>query len=1304
MFPAMFSALRCSLLLLAVVALQVPVPVWGQVPADQAARMTLDSAQRAFNEKNYPFAIARFREFLAKFGGHRDVPLARYGLGLALLESNERDYAKAADELAQVAGDRNFAEQPRALYYLGTARRGQGLQALQQAQAKPAEANALRDQARQRFEDAARQFALAAEAFSERAKTAKDDKTLADWQLRSRCDQAEMLLRLKRPKEARAALALLDGPDGKAWLANPFAPQAMYLAGFADFLLGNDAAAGKLLSREVVLKDEIFGSHATYLVARLHHRHPTGNERDDARLRYQAVLSGYEEAKKKAVELLRQPLPPETKERLERLVKSPPDHVLRASFYLGCMLYEDGRFPEAQEQLAAFIKGHPDSPLAAEASLRIGFCQVQTGAWDAAIKTLQPLEKHPLLGDQATFWIGKALAGKVDPTKGEKYDAALDAITRAADRAGDAKKALRGEMLLEKARLLQKANRHREAADTYGYVVSQNYLPERNAEVTLERATALQLAGEWAESDRLLSEFATRFKDSPLLPVALFRRGENSVFLAQRYAREANPAERAKAKPQYEEAIKRYTELVTNYPEAAQVGLARQGIGVAYYLLGDLEKAQKAFEAIAPADRTNDLLTVNYQLADIYLRQLPTQAEDAVAAGRMEEKLKNAAELLEAFVTAAPEHPSTPDALLKLGYCRQRQAALLANRDEQRKLYAEARTIYERISAKYPKSEAVAPALLERAKVLAAMGDPNGAINELRRFTADPLKNTSTAPVALLAMATLQRAQNRPADAVATLEEARKVHEAGLSANPATKNFVATLRFHQAAALREAGKLAEARDLFDGVSREFEALPEGWDAALRAGQSLKELGEKRLAEARKQLSNPGLNPEQRAAAEKALAQALNEIRAAVDYWSNRESDLRKRKVEGEEATRALSLARSKLLYEAAWGWRALADHEIETARAKLQQERWQKRRDDLSKGLAPGQPPPQVALPNIPLREVPLQPAEKAARQMYETIINSFADLNIQLDARLELAELLAQRDEHPAAIKRLQEALEGDREPSPELLEKIKLRLAACQLDQASRAQLAAEAVLAHPGTKPEARTQAQAELQKARQTLEAALEQVQAVSSNEKSKHWQQAVYREAECLLQLGKTDEAVKLLARFRDDGKFHNLPGLTDRALLRLGAALAQLKQWEPSRAAYQTLLERHGSSPWVHEARYGQAWALQNLGRLDEAINLYNQVTSAVTSELAARAQLNIGLCRLAQKRPADAATALLVVPFTYDYPQWSALALLEAARALHEAKQTPQAIALLKRLLRDYPTTPAAEAARQRLTEWGEV
>jgi TolA-binding protein len=83
---------------------------------------------------------------------------------------------------------------------------------------------------------------------------------------------------------------------------------------------------------------------------------------------------------------------------------------------------------------------------------------------------------------------------------------------------------------------------------------------------------------------------------------------------------------------------------------------------------------------------------------------------------------------------------------------------------------------------------------------------------------------------------------------------------------------------------------------------------------------------------------------------------------------------------------------------------------------------------------------------------------------------------------------------------------------------------------------------------------------------------------------------------------------------------------------------------------------------------------------------------------LAAKAQLQIGLCRLEQKRYPEATTALLVVPFTYDYPELSAVALCEAARTLGEQKQHDQASRLLQRVIRDHPESKWAQVAKERL------
>ncbi len=100
-------------------------------------------------------------------------------------------------------------------------------------------------------------------------------------------------------------------------------------------------------------------------------------------------------------------------------------------------------------------------------------------------------------------------------------------------------------------------------------------------------------------------------------------------------------------------------------------------------------------------------------------------------------------------------------------------------------------------------------------------------------------------------------------------------------------------------------------------------------------------------------------------------------------------------------------------------------------------------------------------MPDVPLKMVPLQPAEMEARKHYQTLIEAFPDLSLNADARFELAELLGERGEHDAAIKLLRDAL--DKEPSAELTDKIRLCLGDCLLRKGdAKAALAQFAPLA--------------------------------------------------------------------------------------------------------------------------------------------------------------------------------------------------------------------------------------------------
>src|SRR5581483_10396392 len=276
----------------------------------------------------------------------------------------------------------------------------------------------------------------------------------------------------------------------------------------------------------------------------------------------------------------------------------------------------------------------------------------------------------------------------------------------------------------------------------------------------------------------------------------------------------------------------------------------------------------------------------------------------------------------------------------------------------------------------------------------------------------------------------------------------------------------------------------------------------------------------------------------------------------------------------------------------------------------------------------------------------------------YQAMIATAPDLPLALEARFELAELLAQRDHFDPALQLLNEAL--DKEPGPEATDRIRLRL----------------------GT-----------LHAAKGNSKGALAQYDVVAQNPKSALYPQAVYRAGEALLAAKDYEQAAKRLALFYSQPPLQNVAGLSDRALLRLGHAHAFLKNWEESRKAHARVLGTFPSSPWVDEARYGLGLALFQLRQYDPAVVAFTQVTTRTASELGAKAQLQIGLCRLEQKKYQEAATALLVVPFTYDYPDLSAAALLEAARAFQELKQPAQATKLLERVMQDYANTPWAEA-----------
>src|SRR5262245_218166 len=152
----------------------------------------------------------------------------------------------------------------------------------------------------------------------------------------ARCQHADALLRTGKPAEAQAAAApFVKDP---ALAKSRHRGLGLYYHGFASFLLKDSRTAARSLGLLAPFNDPAFATHARYLLGRIHHQ---DDERAQALLQYDAAVAEY------------------AKQKRAGLIKEPPDHIARATFYLALLLYEDGRFADAAVRLTSFVQQFP---------------------------------------------------------------------------------------------------------------------------------------------------------------------------------------------------------------------------------------------------------------------------------------------------------------------------------------------------------------------------------------------------------------------------------------------------------------------------------------------------------------------------------------------------------------------------------------------------------------------------------------------------------------------------------------------------------------------------------------------------------------------------------------------------------------------------------------------------------------------------------------------------------------------------------------------------------------------------------
>ncbi|MDB5322773.1 MAG: hypothetical protein JWN40_4404 [Phycisphaerales bacterium] len=1218
---------------------------------DRKAAALLNDAKQAYEQKNFGTSVSKYREFISQFPKRPEVTAAHYGLAMALADMPDRDWNGLITELQTVLASPDLRDNGPSHYWLGVALRITAEQQMEAAKGRPEQIAKLME----RITESAAHFAAADAALvaGVNPKPAADVKELPQalgMAARAKVEGADALLKVGKNKEAAELVKVFVADP--LWAKSTQRPAALLALGQARVALADYPGAMTALAQIAPFDQIGVGLNARYLLGRI--LQATG-EKPEAALQFETVFKGYLEQRRKAEETLRNKEAlrgrPLDQMRLEALTRGAPEYVLLSWYNAATIQFEYGQYADAVTKYQSFLQAASRSELAPLAQLRQGICQVQMKSPDGA-RTLQTLMENPQLGDQACWWVGKLQRVLADPNNADQQKKMVTAAIATLGRAGERATVLaktdpaaaerHSDILLDIADAYASIKQYKEAVPLYEKLAKEAANPER-AEAAHERwAMTLSRLSQFAESDAACTSFLQQYPRSMLRPTVMFWQAENSYRQGVQ-----------------DRAVAQYQSLVDKYPEFAQASAARFGLGMAYYRQEKWEKAIKQLERIMDADRNGELAAASYYQADCLIRTMPENADDALSAARLSGQLEEACKLLSGYVGNVTDAPEMPDAMLKLADCYQRNAAILADQQEKAKTLQSARETYDKLLQKYPKHPAFAQAVMDRARCMAVTGDAGGAINELNRFRNDgALIKSDVAPLALVRLSELMVRNGRAVDAAVMLEKARKDYEPQIEKDPKRAEWIPALRYQHGLALKESGKSKEALAIFEGLIKEFKDRPEAAEASLASIQVRKDEALNKLRSARQAVAGAPVEKPIDAKLLDAQAAAIKQVAEIASAF-------------GEHADRiadksAGSDLHVRTLRDAANSWRAIADTEIDTIRRERAAESLNKLKEKLAKDPKVGKSNSVPRPPEIKLASVPVQPAEQKAREYYTKALEAGPDSPVCNELRLELAQMYYDRGEADPAIQLLNAAI--DRNPPPELQNQLRVKLGNAFL---------------------------------MKKDANGALNQALQALADANSPLRPAAYLIKGRALAMQKNWGEAITVLSRYRAGAeKYLNAGPVTEEGLVRLAEAYAASGNWAESRATYEHLIGRFGGSKWAPEARFGIGWAQQQLKQFDAAVQAYLEVTRRTSSDLAARAQLQIGLCRAEQKRWQEAVNELLLVPGTYDYAEFAAPASLAAGRALVELKQPAEAKDILQRVVRDHPGTEWAQQAQKRIAE----
>jgi TolA-binding protein len=189
-------------------------------------------------------------------------------------------------------------------------------------------------------------------------------------------------------------------------------------------------------------------------------------------------------------------------------------------------------------------------------------------------------------------------------------------------------------------------------------------------------------------------------------------------------------------------------------------------------------------------------------------------------------------------------------------------------------------------------------------------------------------------------------------------------------------------------------------------------------------------------------------------------------------------------------------------------------------------------------------------------------------------------------------------------------------------------------------------------------------------------------------------------AEAAYRAGRLEEAQRRLDEVAAQAAGHD-PEWLPLVQLRRAQILARQKDWDGALARAVELAERFPDFDRRYEVDYLIGRCLASEGRFSEARRAYERVIQCNRgrdTETAAMAQWMTGETYFHQKDYDEAVRAYARVGILWDYPRWTAAALLQAGKCFETQQKWREAVAHYTELTLKFPDTSFGQEGERRL------